>query len=312
MNLTCFRISNGALAGENLPNRIKILNWGDNPNKIGDPIRVTDRTAAELPGNQRAFGFDSCALDYEHNTVPGSVEYKRTTEPRKVAGYFHPEVVPNDGIYLVMDSYTPSGMDNAREFIDLSPTLKLDKKTNEVLFVHSTALCRQGSVDGLHYYNITIPEEMPVEAMQKLIDELTKQVADLTAKVNELMKPKSDADSVVALNVKVSDLEKTLTTLSIDWASNEAKREKQILLDLAKRDGKVVALNADAIAKLSVSDLTAHIASIQSTVPLNRQTPPDAGSSGDGHGTHFARYNAITDPAEKAAYYRANREHIVG
>lgn len=299
------------MAGEKLPGRLKILNWGANPNAKGEPINVTDRTVSELPLYQRAYGFDTCALDYEHNTVPGSVEYKRTTEPRKVAAYFHPEVVPNDGIYLVIDSYTPSGMENAREFIDLSPAVKLDKKTNEVLFVHSTALCRQGAVDGVHFYNITIPEEMTVEAMQKLIDELTKQVAALTAKVDELMKPKTDADPVVALNVKVTDLEKNLVTLSTNFAADQAKSEKAIMLDLARRDGKVVALTPDAITKLSVSDLSAHIASLTSTVPLSRQTPPGDAGAGDGNGITLARYNAITDPVERSKFYRANRDAIL-
>ena len=49
--------------------------------------------------------------------------------------------------------------------------------------------------------------------------------------------------------------------------------EKRDLIAEAAREGKVVALSADALAKLSVEDLKATIAKTAVTVPLSARTP---------------------------------------
>lgn len=49
--------------------------------------------------------------------------------------------------------------------------------------------------------------------------------------------------------------------------------EKRDLVAEATREGKVVALSADALAKLSVEDLKATIAKTAVTVPLSAKTP---------------------------------------
>jgi phage I-like protein len=43
-------------------------------------------------------------------------------------------------------------------YIDLSPTPKLSEK-GEVVFLHSVALCRQGAVEGLHYFSVPLSDE---------------------------------------------------------------------------------------------------------------------------------------------------------
>lgn len=51
------------------------------------------------------------------------------------------------------------------------------------------------------------------------------------------------------------------------------EHEKADLVAAAAREGKVVALGADALAKLSVADLKEAIAKTAATVPLSARTP---------------------------------------
>jgi phage I-like protein len=159
MKLTCFRISNHALDGKALPSRIKVLSWGDNPSIKTINPKVTTRTISALPDFQRKRGRDRVALDYEHNTVPGTAEFDRTSEPRKVAAYGVVCVVEGDGLYLDDLLYTPSGIANAGEYIDLSVAANLDEKTGEVLGVHSVALTRAGAVEDVHFFSIEEPQQ---------------------------------------------------------------------------------------------------------------------------------------------------------
>jgi Mu-like prophage I protein len=149
--LSLLRVSNGALNDAALPGRLKILEWGRNPSSKGDVV-LDDYSASQLPLNQGA-GFAEVALDFEHNTVPDSEEFKRTTEPRAVAGYGTPIVVRGDGLYLDRMRWTPQGQANARNYIDLSPAVATDAQ-GRVTFVHSCALTRNGAVHGLHFYGV--------------------------------------------------------------------------------------------------------------------------------------------------------------
>ena len=53
-----------------LPTRMRILKWGDNPNSQGVPVRVGPRLVAAM--REPTYPFRQIALDYEHNTWPGS------------------------------------------------------------------------------------------------------------------------------------------------------------------------------------------------------------------------------------------------
>lgn len=156
VRLTPFRISNGALAARDLPPRLKLLDWGHNQTSKG-PVLVNETTAQALPLNQARRGFDRVALDYEHNTVPGTPEFTRTREPREVAAYGVPVVVPGEGLFLEQAEYTPSGRQHARNYIDLSPAPELNER-GEVVFLHSAALCRQGAVEGLTFFSVEVAE----------------------------------------------------------------------------------------------------------------------------------------------------------
>ncbi len=62
-------------------------------------------------------------------------------------------------------------------------------------------------------------------------------------------------------------------------AEIEQQRKDAVLLR-ARLEGKVVALNADALAKLSVVDLNAHVDALPVTVPLSAFTPTHVDESG--------------------------------
>lgn len=144
-------ISNDALKSEELPSRIKVLNWGVNKSLDGE-ILLDDETVKVFYANQKNIGRTLCPLDFNHNTVPGTEAYKSDKEPRAIAGYGVPTIIPNDGMYWEYMQWTPSGIKSARDFADLSPTVLTDE-SNRVIGVHSCALTPAGAIDGLSFYS---------------------------------------------------------------------------------------------------------------------------------------------------------------
>ncbi len=180
VHLKPYRISNGAATLKDLPTRLKLASWGRNETVKG-PLVINDVTARLLPLNQKSSGFDRVALDFEHNTVEGSPEFKRTVEPRKVAAYGVPLVIPGEGLFLDDLQYTPAGKEFAREYIDLSPT-PLQSAAGEVVFLHSAALCRQGAVTDLTFFSVVQLDDMdPVmmaDCSGQNIDEQEQTIMD--------------------------------------------------------------------------------------------------------------------------------------
>jgi hypothetical protein len=121
-------ISNAALAAQQLPTRLKLLNWGRNDTTKG-PVLVGDATVTHLAANQSRAGYDHVALDYNHNSLPGHPNFQ--PDPREVAAY---------------------GAATALQARDLSPTPLLNQD-GEVIFLHSVALCPQGAVKDLSFYS---------------------------------------------------------------------------------------------------------------------------------------------------------------
>ncbi len=164
MNLTTFSIAGGLTNGgavidrkgtrwdpqdrhRALPSTLRLLKWGKNASVKGS-INLTAITKACLEKNQRDLGFEKIAIDFEHNTVPGTPEYERTQEPRKIAGYGTPRLHPVNGLEIVDVRWTPEGVQALSNFQDLSPTVEVSPD-GSVLFIHSVALCRNGAVHGL-------------------------------------------------------------------------------------------------------------------------------------------------------------------
>lgn len=276
--LVSLRISNGALAGDKLPDRIKVLGWGRNESVYG-PVLLDEQAVASLNANQRKLGHDRVALDYEHNTVPGSDEYARTKEPREVAAFGTVEPVAGDGLYLKDLTWTPGGQAHARNYEDLSLAPKLDEE-NRVVFVHSAALTRNGAVYDLSFFNANCPDKHPTKQtpMAEQIDGIVPQLAALTTSVNTLatrldaLEKRPDASAQLAtLNTGFTELQKQIKA-GLD-AAQDAEKGKVIALFAA--DGKVP-MGADAkpisdedLRKLDLPTLRLLHANTAVTVPLS-------------------------------------------
>jgi len=202
VQLTPLKISNGALQVKGLPRRLKLLNWGVNQTVYG-PVIVNETTAALLPMNQKKLGFDTIALDYEHNTVPKTPEFERTKEPREIAANGVPLVVPGEGLFFDALEYTPSGRQNHLNYHDLSPTPKLSDK-GEVVFLHSVALCRQGAVEDLHYFSVTLGTADDVQSNQNQENSSMNDLLAFLKKVFRLPETATEDDVLKAFQAATS------------------------------------------------------------------------------------------------------------
>lgn len=292
-----------------LPRRIKILNWGDNPNCHGKRVNVGPLFAKCL--GAETYPYRKVALDFEHNTFPGTVAYKESQEPRPVAGFGTIEAVEGKGVYLTMSAWTPEGEKNAVNFADVSAGAVTDKDGN-VVAVASVALCRAGAVDGMDFVEAPLSGGV-TEALGGII----RQQANNTNERNEAMDFKALLLKSLGLGDNATDeaikaaLEKALEKKPDDNEAGKAKVEetvkaavaeavkpiaeqvaalsaasiahqKQDLIAEAAREGKVIALSADALAKLSIDDLKATIEKTAVTVPLSARTPANLNEAAAG------------------------------
>lgn len=145
-------ISNGALKDSALPQRIKVLNWGANTISDGSTAILDDESAKVFYANQKAASRTQVPIDFNHNTVPGTVAFNAEKEPRSVAAHGIPTLIPGDGLYLEYVNWTDDGNKSARNYPDLSPTPALDEN-GRVIALHSVALTQAGKVENLHFYS---------------------------------------------------------------------------------------------------------------------------------------------------------------
>lgn len=232
VKLVTLRVANPALQSDALPRRLKLLNWGDNPSTKGN-IRISTASVAAIPVRQSALGYDRVALDFEHNTVPGTDEYERTQEPRPIAAHGVPVVFSGDGLYLDDLRWTAEGSAMAAGYPDLSPAVALNA-AGEVEFIHSAALTRHGSVHDLTCFSVNLkpipspimadtiapggaqPETITVAELAAALGLDAKATkADVLAKLTAIatppaeMKPAMESE-VTALSAKVVALETAL------------------------------------------------------------------------------------------------------
>lgn len=163
--LTTKSLANNAGKSDTPPNRIKIFNWGVNPTLKGDVI-VNDETAKVFDENQMKMGREQMALDYEHGLVEGTKAHDESSEPRPVAAHFTAEVIPDDGIYLNFTDWTPSGMQNWKNYCDLSPAPYLDDD-NTLIGLHNVALTNNGAVKGLTF--LSTDNDLPTSIKADLV-----------------------------------------------------------------------------------------------------------------------------------------------
>ena len=281
-----------------LPKRIKILNWGDNPNCHGKRVNVGALFVKCL--NAETYPYRKVALDFEHNTFPGTVAYKESSEPRPVAGFGTVEVVEGKGVFLTMSAWTPDGERMAVNFADVSAGAVTDKEGN-VVAVASVALCRAGAVDGMDFVEaplsggvssalggiINNSENKKGQAMDfkallikslGLGDDATDEaikaaLAKALEKKTEPNNEEQQAAMSAAVMEAVAKAVKPIQDQVVALSASAVARDKQDLIAAAAREGKVIALSADALAKISVDDLKATIAKTAVTVPLSARTP---------------------------------------
>ncbi|MDD4059174.1 MAG: phage protease [Kiritimatiellae bacterium] len=279
--------------GAKLPTRMKVLGWGDNPNCQGRKVVVGRKLVESMAAP--TYAFKQIALDYEHNTCPLSSAYKHSQEPRPVAAFLSVDVVEGEGVFVDVDRWTPSGLENAHNYCDLSATPMMDAEGNVVAVV-AVALTRTGAVPGITFSQAALaalaametninPNEDTEEMNWKEIvakqlglepgctdDELQsawkahlEQVAAKPA-----AKPEAAALSAEDLGGIVA------TAVQASTAALSARldaQEKQKLVDDARGEGKVVCLSAELMGRLTVEEVKAHCAALPVAVPLAALTP---------------------------------------
>lgn len=312
IKITTYRgepVANGALSAPELPARLKLLPWGESESTKGRVI-VGSKTLATVAAEQRRCGFERVALDFEHNTVPGTRAYKESAEPRPVAAYGSVVVIAGEGLFLDAIQWTPAGIATARNFEDLSPAVKQDAN-GEVLFVHSAALTRNGSVHDLTFFSVdtqtTTQEEYQMkeqllellgltpEATDEEISAAVKQMRgmlemlagitpetvtamtalsaeDLTAKLTVLSAVSdSGTETLSNLVTKVGEIEGRLQVFSTE----KVKSERDGIRAKAAREGKVIPLSAAQIETMDLTILSTLVEKLPVTVPLSQRTVED-------------------------------------
>ena len=284
--------------GTELPRQLLVLRAGDNPSTKG-VFKVTDLTASNFDRVQREKGRDRVTIDFEHNTLPGTPAYKESSEPRAVAGRGVAKVTPL-GIEVCDIEWTDEGRRMAANYGDLSPA-PYHLEDGQVVGMHSVALVRNGAIYDLSFCSAggdleleqtqQEPDEMKVLltalSVAKLIpengteDDVVLLLTGLTTRLataEEALKTAGEA-KIVALTADLAALKTageekvTALTAQVDGLKVDLlKQQKDHLLDLARYEGKVVPLTAEAITALSIEDLRTQIAAIKPTVPLEQRT----------------------------------------
>jgi hypothetical protein len=328
-DLATLRVSNGALRSEQLPARMKILNWGDNPSTKGN-FRVGPRTVAVLQANQSALGFDRIAIDYNHASAPGAPDYVKGAVP-PIFGYGRPTAIENDGVYLEDITWTPLGAEKARNFEDLSPALHPSKPGEEVEFVHSVALTTNGALKDVTFFSATNDSDktnMSTQTVQflSLVTlasaiglPATASETDVTTKLKKLtdLEPLSAllkdgkvvlVDDLATLNSTVTDLKSQVANLSSQLSALQSGadgRERTNILTLLSSEGKVPKnadgkpYTAEELAKTDVPTLKLLYANTPATVPLSARGKQPAEKQSDPNLTGSARAASAWDNLEK-------------
>jgi phage I-like protein len=276
--------------------------------------------------NQAAMGRDTIPLDYEHNTVPKTTEYERTSEPRPVAAHLSCDVVEGDGVYCNVLDWTESGQKNAKNYKDLSPAPYVDGD-GTLLGMHSVALTQTGAVIDLTFMASDCQPEFDADLMalsasipgsQKLLPKSAMQHMNVFRKFmgmdgasdEEVLrcmsaemesgkmcrtgpldnaagskpsvnKPLGSGEAKSMIKAEVDEALKpmtaALTALSAERTSEKKAADKaarQVQIDRATREGKVIPLSAEQIAGLDVLTLTALVDGLPKTINFKRNGEP--------------------------------------
>lgn len=279
----------------NLPAELLVLKWGDNETPDGI-VKVGPTTLRSLAANQTRTNFDRVCLDYNHNTVPGSPFYKG--EPNEVAAYGVATVEDGVGIKICSLEWTESAPKyvGGGHYRDLSPAIKVDPVSGEVIFLHSAAVCRQGAVTGLILNSAsststktktekTMDPKKLLLAILGLADDASDQEIQAAAeKFGKEEKTEPEHADVKALAATVKTQGEALIALTTRM-DGEARAG---IIALAANEGKVV---PDEVKALPLDQLRTLCAKLPVTVPVTRETPDVVILSADG--------GRVTDPVQR-------------
>jgi hypothetical protein len=291
--LTCAAPANLAetAAGGALPARLLVCPWGETTVIDGSKVVVNAYTVQSMPLIQRRKGWETICLDFEHNTVPGTPEFKRTREPRHIAAKGRAYAVAGEGIYFEPAEWTPSGVTHLADYPDLSPAL-LKTPEGVVIGVHSVALCRHGALPGVELKPFSVDEQNEEDGMdwrkwmcellgmdENTSDEALKDAftAKLSALSAEAVNPiKALVESIKAeANSMITALSADLVALKGEvsgYAADILRRDRDDVLNQAAREGKLVALSTEAVQVLTLAQLREHVAALPVTVPVEQRT----------------------------------------
>jgi len=324
--LTLHTLRTGSLAHtEAPPTRLVVLPWGVNKSRRGDFI-VDALTCQVFDANQKRNRIDGkVALDFEHNTLPGTPAYESSSEPRPIAAWALCVVIPDEGVVYEDIEWTPDGLSawERKLYQDLSPAPVRGADGKTVIALHSTALCRHGELEGLTISHAAAPRALAAyfEALSADLSEspgllhsqspLTPPMKDkliaLLAKLGVTLA--ADADEAATATALESALGKLTTetevkekpeAMSAEIASMRAELDagrKDLLITKATLEGKVIPLSAEAIAATPLSALTEIVnAAKPGEVKLTKQTV-------EGKETPEAKPEALS--AEQLAVFEA-------
>ena len=314
---TPMKLSAGSdAAASELPTRIKLLGWGKNITSEGDVI-VDELTARVFSANQKAIGRERVAMDFEHNTVPGTPEYKRTTEPRAVAGHTNLVCIPNEGIFAEAITYTATGKKSAQDFEDVSLAPYCDKQ-GRVIGAHSVALTHTGAAYGVGFAQapetLSADGELAAElkilsstqtptiknnmAENATLETLSAQIAGLSKTLGDRLAILEQVKPVdlTTLSASVADIQKKFSDR--EKADTDVKRAQLVTLFASqgkapkKADG--TNYSADELKALGLDTLELLLANTAVTVPLSAR----GGATPAGETKKFRDEKGVVDLSE--------------
>lgn len=278
--------------------RIKVLNWGDNPNSNGKRIHVGQVFAQAFAHPNYAFRL--IPLDYEHNTEPTMPAYQTSEEPRPIAGYGIVEVVPDDGVYMTMIMWAaePDGWAAAHTYADVSANPVVDPQSGEVVAVKSVALVRTGATDK-HFLDVPLAAEVRdvqtkgaemdwkkvlIKALglaetasdDEVTAALTKRLAPAPEKPAEKPAEKTPPQPVPLAAQIAESVNAAVSPLAAQFkALTEAQHRRDVdaILERARQDGKAVPLSAEQAYALPLDTVVSVAEKTPVTVPLSARTP---------------------------------------
>lgn len=305
-----------------LPDRIKILEWGANESDRGT-FTVDAKSAEALKAQIEGEAWAKLVIDFDHQSEEGSGSFKES--PRHHAGYGDLEVVEGDGVYLTGIEWTEAGKAYALDYKDVSPSVAVDKE-KRIVGVTSVALVPNGALKGRTLFaalrndsevdqekeehdmdekenkdpekkgegqetreETQSPEDAggtppPAEGENKEDLEAGEELKALKGQLEALTKALEEAKAEIEkLKEAAAKPPAPPVEATSPFKDDLAAMEKRMLVEFAVRDGKAVTLPESVLAKMTVAETKQHLAGLKpGAVPMGSVIPRGAGGGAAG------------------------------